>query len=139
RSHTASAGRVFFFEGPTVPADHLPTDRPAEDGAILPVVPIALSLQTEALPPVESPFYADLLAGRDLAPHPVSVAAEVFAGMIDAYAQVGLRDEGDRPVHRLLGYADPLQSDVYVDAEGMSGRIPFDQWTTPEVIRAATR
>jgi Domain of unknown function (DUF1963) len=134
RSHTASAGRVFFFEGPTAPAD-----RPAEDGAVLPVVPITWSLQTEELPPVESPFYADLLAGGDLGLHPVSAAAEVFAGMIDTYAQVGLRDEDDRPVHRLLGYADPLQSDVYVDAEGMSGRIPFDQWTTPAVIRAAAR
>jgi uncharacterized protein YwqG len=134
RPHTASAGRVFFFEGPTAPAD-----RPSADEAVLPFVPILWSLQTEELPPVESPFYADLLAGQDLAPHPVTAAAELFAGMIDAYAQVGLRDEEDRPVHRLLGYADPLQSDVYVDAEGMSGRIPFERWTTAEVIHAATR
>jgi len=50
-----------------------------------------------------------------------------------------VRDEDARPVHRFLGYADPLQADVYGSTEGNAARVPFEQWTTLEHHRAAAR
>lgn len=136
--HTGNAGRVFFFEegvalGPTVAPAH-------PDVASLPPTPIALELQTEELPPLESPFYALLLgdAGqRD--GDPWTRALEVFGDFAAAYGQTGVRDEDARPVHRFLGYADPLQADVYGSTEGNAARVPFEQWTTLEHHRAAAR
>lgn len=127
--HTGSAGRVFFFEGATAAIEPLAT---------IPAIPVKFELQTEELPPLESPFYALLLAERGDA-DPVAHAWETFAEMVSEYGQNGVHDEDDRPVHRLLGWADPLQADVYSSTEGNKERVPFEAWSTLEHLRASAR
>jgi uncharacterized protein YwqG len=51
----------------------------------------------------------------------------------------GARDEDERPVHRLLGYADPLQSDVYLCTEANATGLPLASWGSLEHHRAAAR
>jgi uncharacterized protein YwqG len=131
--HTGNAGRVFFFERVTSLS---PTEGPA-DAAILPLVPFAFEEQTEELPPLESPFYALLLAENDGKEGAIERAPDVFANFVSEYGPLGLRDEDERPLHRLLGYADPLQADVYVCTEGHSKQVDFDAWTTLAHHRAA--
>lgn len=131
--HPGNAGRVFFFDEATPLAP--------VDGSALPRVPIAFDLQTEELPPLESPFYPLVLADAgELDEDPDESVFEVFRDFVDdEYGQVGLRDEGERPVHRLLGYADPLQADVYLCTEGNATRLPLDEWKTLEHYRRAAR
>ena len=137
-AHTGNAGRVFHFEEgaalePAAPPAHA-------DLVTLPRMPIAFELQTEELPPLESPFYALLLADAGQGEgDPWSRALEVFGDFAAAYGQTGVRDEDARPVHRLLGYADPLQADVYGSTEGNAARVPFERWSTLEHHRAAAR
>lgn len=111
-----------------------------EPSTAIPRIPISFDLQTEELPPLESPFYANLLAdvgASDRDPYPA--AFEVFGGFVSLYGQRGVRDEDERPVHRLLGYADPLQADVYLCTEGNATRLPLDAWNTRDHCRAAAR
>ena len=89
-------------------------------------------VETEELPAFESPSYAMRLAEAG-----VSVGQDVFAGFVAALGPRGVRDEEDRPVHRLLGYADPLQADVYGSTEGNAEQVPFDAWNTIDHARAA--
>lgn len=133
--HVADAGRVFFFDdaaplGPAAEPSH-PHYFP------FPATPVTFERQTEQLPPFESPFYAALLDEAGALEGAPREATEIFAGVASAYGPAGVRDEDERPVHRLLGYADPDQGDVYIAAHGNSARTPFDTWETPAHYRAA--
>lgn len=134
-THVGNAGRVFFFDDtaplrPAAEPSH-PQYRP------FPATPIRFEPQTEQLPPFESPFYAALLDEAGELDGDPRLATAIFEGIVDEYRADGIRDEGERPVHRLLGYADPNQSDVYIAAQGNDGRAPFDTWETPAHVRAA--
>jgi uncharacterized protein YwqG len=134
--HCGNAGRVFFFDSP-LSAASAPQN---PSFTRLARIPVSWSLQTEELPPVESPFYAVLLADAGvLEGDPQTRAYEVFSSIVESYGQRGVRDDDERPVHRLLGYADPLQADVYLCTEGNASRVPTASWTTLEHHRAAAR
>lgn len=133
--HVGNAGRVFFFDdgaplGPATEPTH-PQYRP------FPATAVTFEPQTEQLPPFESPFYATLLDDAGALAGAPREATAIFDGVVSAYGPEGVRDEGERPVHRLLGYADPDQSDVYIAAHGNSACTPFDTWETPAHYRAA--
>jgi uncharacterized protein YwqG len=136
--HPGNAGRVLFFDSksPLVPArapEHPST-------TLVPRTPIAFALQTEEVPPIESPFYALLLAGQGpLEVNTSSRVIEAFGTFVANYGPPGVRDEDERPVHRLLGYADPLQSDVYLCTEANATGLPLASWGSLEHHRAAAR
>lgn len=133
-----NAGRALLFDSasPLVPARA--PDHPA--WTLVPRTPIGLALQTEEMPPLESPFYALLLADSGAPDEDLfSRAPEVFADFVATYGSSGVRDEGERPVHRLLGYADPLQFDVYLSTEGNSSKAAPASWSSLEHHRAAAR
>jgi hypothetical protein len=136
--HCGNAGRVLFFDSASPLVVAAAPEHPS--WTLVPRTPIALDLQTEEIPPLESPFYALLLAAACVPePDAISDVAEVFGDFIDHYGPPGVRDEDERPVHRVLGYADPLQSDVYLATEGNASRVPLAAWTTLDHHRAAAR
>lgn len=132
--HLGNAGRVLFFDG----SAPLARARAGKGHVALPSIPIAFELQTEELPSLESPHYALMLAEAG-AGDPDGAAFDVFGDFVAEYGQRGVRDEDERPVHRLLGYADPLQSDVNLDTEGHATKLPFSAWRTLDHHRAAAR
>jgi hypothetical protein len=81
-----------------------------------------------SLPPLESPFYLDFtdldLTGDD----PANPGAE-FAAFIEFLNEFHppLGDD-DRPRHRLLGYADPLQDDPWKQCAAVEPGEPPTQW-----------
>jgi hypothetical protein len=136
--HPGNAGRVRFFDSASplvrAPAPGHPST------TLVPRTPIAFDLQTEEVPPIESPFYALLLAEKGpLEGDASSRVSEVFGDFVDSYGPPGVRDEDERPVHRLLGYADPLQSDVYLATEANATVLPLSSWGSLEHHRAAAR
>ncbi|GAA2797444.1 DUF1963 domain-containing protein [Nonomuraea dietziae] len=62
-----------------------------------------------SLPPLDSPFYHDL-TDLDLTGDDPTNPSEEFAAFIEFHPPL---DDDDRPRHRLLGYADPLQDDPW--------------------------
>lgn len=137
-THLGNAGRVLFFDG-TAPLKAVKA--PAHPAfSALPRMALTLDLQTEELPPLESVFYPLMLADSGTAEGDLYAAAAArFGDFVAAYGQQGVRDEDERPVHRVLGYADPLQADVYQCSEGNAGKLPFERWTAVETLRAASR
>ena len=81
-----------------------------------------------SLPPLDSPFYHDLtdldLAGRDPADPGAQFAA--FIGFLNEFHPP--LDDDDRPQHRLLGYADPLQGDPWEQCAIAEPQVPATQW-----------
>ncbi|MEV7097942.1 YwqG family protein [Amycolatopsis sp. NPDC051045] len=81
-----------------------------------------------SLPPLDSPFYRDLteldLTGCD----PTGPSAEyaAFIEFLDEFHPP--LDDGDRPRHRLLGYADPLQNDPWQQCATAEPGVPPTQW-----------
>jgi uncharacterized protein YwqG len=135
--HQGNAGRVFFFDDPTLARAKAPKH---PEFAALPSIALSLELQTEELPDIESAFYPQMLADEGPLPDDVyGAAAERFGSFVAHYVQRGVRDESERPVHRVLGYADPLQADVYACTEGNAAERPFDTWTSREHFAAASR
>lgn len=137
-AHCGNAGRVLLFDtaSPLVaaPAPEHPS------WTLVPRTPIAFDPQTEEVPPIESPFYALLLAAVGVPePDSVSDVAEVFGDFVDHYGSRGVRDDDEHPVHRVLGYADPLQADVYLATEGNASKVPLAAWTTLAHHKAAAR
>ncbi|MEV0781153.1 YwqG family protein [Streptomyces sp. NPDC050428] len=89
-----------------------------------PVVP-AVDL---SLPPLESPFYRDL-TDLDLTGCDPADPGEEFAAFIEFLNEFHppLADE-DRPRHRLLGYADPLQGDPWEECATAEPGVPPARW-----------
>lgn len=81
-----------------------------------------------SLPPLDSPFYRDLtnldLTGSD----PTAPSAEfaAFVEFLDEFHPP--LDDDDRPRHRLLGYADPLQNDPWEQCATAEPDVPPAQW-----------
>jgi len=81
-----------------------------------------------SLPPLDSPFYRDLtdldLTGSD----PTDPGAEfaAFVEFLDEFHPP--LDDDDRPRHRLLGYADPLQNDPWEQCAAAEPDVPPAQW-----------
>jgi hypothetical protein len=66
-----------------------------------------------SLPPLDSPFYHDL-TDLDLTGDDPTNPSEEFAAFIEFLNEFHPPlDDDDRPRHRLLGYADPLQDDPW--------------------------
>ncbi|MEV4225387.1 YwqG family protein [Nonomuraea sp. NPDC049725] len=89
--------------------------------AVIPVV-------DPTLPPLESPFYNDL-TGLDLTGDDPTHPSEEFAAFIEFLNEFHppLNDD-DRPRHRLLGYADPLQDDPWRHCATAEPSTPPTQW-----------
>lgn len=126
--HAGNAGAVHFF-GPEVEL----FEQRAPDGVVeLPCHGLEPELLTEQLPPFESPFYALLSKhafreGRS----PYELVDERLLQLLEWYGPAeSVREEADRPVHRLLGFAESLQSDVCVNTEGNSAVAPLSSWHT---------
>jgi uncharacterized protein YwqG len=139
KDHCGNAGKAFYFG-----ADAALTLREAPAKAAmpeLPSLPIALELQTEELPSVESPFFTLLVAkGEEVTDEVVEKVEDLFGEFAAQYGQCGLHDEvEERPVHRVMGYADPLQSDVYLATEADASGLPLDDWGSLAHHRAAAR
>lgn len=81
-----------------------------------------------SLPPLDSPFYHDL-TGLDLTGDDPTHPSEEFAAFIEFLNEFRPPlDDDDRPRHRLLGYADPLQDDPWRQCATTEPSTPPTQW-----------
>ncbi|GAA0934443.1 hypothetical protein GCM10009560_41650 [Nonomuraea longicatena] len=113
---------VLVLTQPPQARDLVVTEAPTGT-AILPhraVIPVV----DPSLPPLDSPFYHDL-TGLDLAGDDPAHLSERLAAFNEFHPPL---DDDDRPRHRLLGYADPLQDDPWRHCATTDPRTPPTQW-----------
>ena len=108
-------------------AGELAATAPPAGAETFPQRPVLPSVDL-SLPPLDSPFYHDLtdleLTGDDPA-NP----SEEFAAFIEFLNEFHPPlSEDDRPRHRLLGYADPLQDDPWRHCATTEPGMPPTQW-----------
>lgn len=81
-----------------------------------------------SLPPLDSPFYRHLTGLDRTGDDPARPSAE-FAAFIEFLNEFHPPlDDRDRPRHRLLGYADPLQDDPWRHCATAAPGTPPTQW-----------
>jgi hypothetical protein len=129
-------GRVLYYGGDRDRLRRAPTP-PALARYALPPLSLEYALKLTA-PPLESAIYPALLGARGWS-GAYEAAFSTFGRLAALCGPAALGSaEEERPCHRLLGYADPLQSDVYASCEGEESGRPPDGWgEEPEFWRAA--
>ncbi|MFE6159884.1 YwqG family protein [Streptomyces sp. NPDC056486] len=123
---TAHGPGVLVMTQPSDTRELVATATPAEAGtfprrAVIPSVNLSL-------PPLDSPFYQDL-TDLDLTGCDPADPGEEFAAFIEFLNEFHPPlDDDDRPRHRLLGYADPLQNDPWEQCSTAEPDVPPTQW-----------
>jgi len=90
---------------------------------VLPARVVTMSVDSLSLPPLDSPFYSQLLGrAAEVAP---SQGRPLLDFLNEFHPPL---DDDDRPRHRLLGYADPIQDDPWAHCARADGRLPAKEW-----------
>jgi len=96
---------------------------PPAGANVLPARAVTMSVDSLSLPPLDSPFYSHLL-GRAAEVNP-SQGQPLLEFLNEFHPPL---DEDDRPRHRLLGHADPVQDDPWAHCARADGRVPATDW-----------
>ncbi|MFF1918633.1 YwqG family protein [Streptomyces sp. NPDC058239] len=124
--NTAQGPAVLVMTQPSDTREFVATAAPAgaetfPQRAVIPSVNLTL-------PPLDSPFYHDFTE-LDLTNRDPACPGEEFAAFIEFLNEFHPPlDDDDRPQHRLLGYADPLQNDPWEQCATAEPDVPPTQW-----------
>lgn len=131
---TRGGGKVIFHDGPTEDLARRPSPGREANVETLAARAVTFEVRRKLLPHFESPFYALLLEPDDQG-GPEAVGARYTRicqtfGFVAPMLQPELGSDEERPRDRLLGYADPLQGDVYAQCAAEAEGMAKEEWGT---------